>query len=114
MMERQTSGVLRLHTSREGEVEVPCTGYVREVVLSNGDTAVVGDVLVTQQNSLLLEASIAALTEHMAKQLPARYKGGVYSSPPEEEERLKSTECRVRLVALAGKDVRFSSEGVEQ
>lgn len=43
----QTEGVLALHTSREGDVEAPCTGFVRKESLSDGTEVIVGDVVLT-------------------------------------------------------------------
>lgn len=110
----QSDGVLFLHTTREGELEVPCTGYVREVVLTSGSKEVIGDVTITQQSDFLLEASVAALTEHMAKQTPAVYKGTFYPSQQEGEGRSEHTERKVRFAAVAGKDLRFTTEAVDQ
>lgn len=108
----QTEGILALHTSREGDVEVPCTGFVRRESLTDGGEVLVGDVVLTQEHPLLLEPSIAALTEYLRNQLLAAYRGEFYPHPQERGSQPEQTECRVRIVALAGKDFRFTTEHV--
>ncbi len=110
----QTEGVLALHTSREGADEAPCTGFVRKESLTDGTEAVVGDVVLTQENPLLLEPTVAALTEHMRNQMPAAYSGDCYPHLRQEGAQAEAIECSVRIVALAGKDFRFTTENVAQ
>jgi hypothetical protein len=110
----QTEGMLSLHTSREGKVEVPCMGFVRKEFLTDSTEVVVGDVVLTQENALLLEPAVAALTEHMRNQTPATYSGDHYPRPREESPHAEKIRCSVRIVALAGKDFRFTTEKVTQ
>jgi hypothetical protein len=114
MSSLQTRGVLALHTSREGDVEAPCTGFVRKESLADGTDVIVGDVVLNQENTLLLEPTVAALTEHMRNQVPAAYSGDYYPQPQEEHARAEAVSCKVRIVALAGKDFRFTTEKVSQ
>jgi hypothetical protein len=108
----QTEGRLALHTSREGNIEVPCTGFVRIESLADGTEVIVGDVVLTQENALLLEPAVAALTEHMRNQTPAAYSGDYYPHPREEDAQTEAIKCSVHIVALAGKDLRFTTENV--
>lgn len=110
----QTEGVLALHTSREGDVEVPCTGFVRKETLTDGTEVIVGDVVLNQENTFLLEASVAALTEHMRNQVPAAYRGSYFPQPHGDLAQTEAIRCKVRIAALAGKDFRFTTEKVSQ
>ena len=107
-------GMLALHTGREGDVEAPCTGFVRKESLTDGTEVIVGDVVLTQENMLLLEPTVAALTEHMRNETPVVYSGGCYPHPRREGAQAEVIECSVRIVALAGKDFRFTTENVAQ
>ena len=80
----QTEGMLALHTGREGDVEAPCTGFVRKESLTDGTEVIIGDVVLTQENTLLLEPTVAALTEHLRNEMPAAYSGGCYPLPRRE------------------------------
>lgn len=114
MSSLQIKGLLALHTSREGDVEAPCTGFVRKETLTDGTEVVIGDVMLNQENTLLLEPTVAALTEHMRNEMPAAYSGHYFLQPHDDLGQTEAIECNVRIVALAGKDFRFTTEKVLQ
>ena len=85
---------------------------MRREPLTDGSEVLVGYVVLMQKHPLLIEPSVAALTEYLRNQLPAAYRGEFHPHPQDRDFQPEQTECRVRIVALAGKDFRFTTEQV--
>jgi hypothetical protein len=97
-----------VRTAGGEELQVPCSGHVREEATLTGRTALVGDVVFTQRDPLILEEVISAMTDHMRRQTPARFEGMYHLLA--DAEQIAPFEGEVRIMALAGAHLRFTTE----
>lgn len=67
-----------------------------------------GDVVFTQRDPLILEQVITAMTDHMKQQTPARFDGMYH--PQEDAAQVEPFDGEVRIMALAGAHLRFTTE----
>lgn len=104
----EVTGVLVVRTAGGETLHVPCSGHVREEAAVTGGKALVGDVVFTQRDPLMLEQLISAMTDHMKLQTPARFEGMYH--PLEGAEQVAPFEGEVRIMALAGAHLRFTTE----
>lgn len=108
MKPAEVTGVLTVRTAGGEALQVPCSGHVREEAALTGGTAVVGDVVFTQRDPLILEQVITAMTDHLKQQTPARFEGMYH--PQDDADQIEPYEGEVRIMALAGAHLRFTTE----